>query len=150
MKNRITFRIFDNGMHVSGEAQFILNKELHFPLNRLFEMVGFVALGNVYAKVTIFWGGTMEFGRVPAPPQNPFLHAALCLWFYPGPQARRAPRQLFLQHRPGFLIGRIFDGRALPRGESASPLENVLQSKLDLPRWAGFKGIRRLNRSKSS
>jgi len=33
---------------------FILNKELRFPLYRLFEGFGFVALGNVYAKVTDF------------------------------------------------------------------------------------------------
>jgi outer membrane protein assembly complex protein YaeT len=41
----------EEGTPTGGEALFILNNELRFPLYRLFEGVGFVDMGNVYAKV---------------------------------------------------------------------------------------------------
>jgi outer membrane protein assembly complex protein YaeT len=44
----------EEGTPTGGEALFILNNELRFPLYRLFEGVGFVDVGNVYAKVADF------------------------------------------------------------------------------------------------
>jgi outer membrane protein assembly factor BamA len=39
---------------LGGEAVFILNNELRFPLVSVFDGVGFVDLGNVYLKVSDF------------------------------------------------------------------------------------------------
>ena len=42
------------GIPVGGDAMFVLNNELRFPLIRMFDGVGFVDIGNVFQKTTDF------------------------------------------------------------------------------------------------
>jgi len=42
------------GIPVGGDAMFVLNSELRFPLVRMFDGVGFVDLGNVFQKTSDF------------------------------------------------------------------------------------------------
>src|SRR4029453_401204 len=43
-----------NGVPTGGDAVFVLNNELRFPLFKMFEGVGFVDMGNVYERVSDF------------------------------------------------------------------------------------------------
>jgi len=47
-------RLFDGVSPAGGDAVFILNNELRFPLKSIFDGVGFVDLGNVYERVNNF------------------------------------------------------------------------------------------------
>ena len=42
------------GQPVGGNAAFILNQEIHFPIYKIFEGAGFVDIGNVYPTISDF------------------------------------------------------------------------------------------------
>ncbi len=44
----------DIGVPAGGEAVFLVNNEVRFPLFSIFDGVGFVDLGNVYATISDF------------------------------------------------------------------------------------------------
>ena len=87
-----------------GEALFLFNNEIRFPIFGILHGVGFVDIGNVYQRISDFdFTMRKSAGSRPAP-QNQIHTAPFRLRTQARPQARREPGSILLQHRASVLM----------------------------------------------